>query len=574
MNIVIVGIVTLSVSFISINQLRKNNLQEIYQYETTLRESYDKNIKNQVNNVINLLDGIHKMQADGIITEDEAKKQGRNLVKNLRYDETGYFWIDNVTVSVSSDNSSASSDNTQNADSTNFKEKIMNVVKKDGSGFTDFEFPKQNGQGVGHKRSYSALFKSYDWVVSTGNYVDDIDSEVAAKSAELNGNLQKTIIALIISLIVLVAFSIVAAIRISSNVTRPLIKIKDLAERLARYDFSENINIISKNEFGQTAKALNEAQNNVKNLIENISGQTAELTASTEELSAATQEITSRVLEINKSTKDIVNNMNESMESGKQVNESMKEINESITELAKKSTDSSHISASFKDKSLKLKNETGEALTNTQSVYEEKEKMIISAIQDGTVVQEVSKMVEAISAIARETNLLALNAAIEAARAGEQGKGFAVVSEEVKKLAEQSASSALSIQNTVIKVQNAFKKLSDNSNEVLNFINIDVTKQFNEFILSGEYYYDNAEGISKISEDIAAMSEQLTASVQEINAMADTMTANSKKSTQNSTEILQSISETTASMEEIVATAENQAILAQKLNELIDQFKI
>ncbi|BCZ45317.1 methyl-accepting chemotaxis protein [Clostridium gelidum] len=577
MNVLIVGVATLLLSIISITELRKSNLQSINQYETTLRQGYDDNIKNQVNNVIGLLNGIYNMQVEGKLTEEEAKKQARAIIKNLKYDENGYFWIDNVDSKLA-EGSQASKADTKTisetmGDATNFKANIISIVIKDGSGFTNFEFPKPNGE-VAPKRAYSVLFKPFDWIVNTGNYVDNIDSEVATKTAELNGNLVKTIITLISSLVVLITLSIIIAVKVSLNVTKPLTKIKELAERLAKYNFSENINITSKNEFGQTAKSLNEAQNNVKNLIKNISGQTMELTASTEELSAVTQEVTNRVVSINSSTKEIVNNMNESMESAKQVNESMKEINASISELSRKSTDGSGISTSFKDKSLKLKTETNTALKSTQNIYKEREKEILSAIKEGTIVKEIFTMVDAISSIAEETNLLALNAAIEAARAGEQGRGFAVVSEEVKKLAMQSATSATSIQSTVSKVQNAFRKLSDNSNEVLNFVNTDVIKQFSEFISSGEYYYDNAEEISKISENIAAMSEQLTASVQEINAMVDTMASNSEKSTQNSTEILDGITETTASMQEIAATAENQAMLTQKLNELIAGFKI
>lgn len=566
MNVLIVGIVILLVGLMSINQLRKSNLQSIHEYESTLRDEYDKNIKNQVDNVITLLNGINKMQLDGKLTEDEAKKQARNLVKNLRYDETGYFWIDNINTTVT-DNSAA------DESSTNFKEKIMSVVLKNGSGFTDFDYPRPNGE-VAPKRAYSALFKPYNWIISTGNYVDNIDLEVEMKTSELNGMLVKTIMALVASLAILITLSILIAIKISSNLTKPLIQIKELAERLARYDFSEYVNITSKNEFGQTAVALNKAQDNVKKLIRSINGQTMELTASAEELSAVAQEVTNKVSNINKSTENIASSMSESMESAKQVNESMKEISESISELSKKSVDGSEISISFKEKSLKLKNDTDEALANTKNIYEDREKMIMGAIKDGAVVKEVSKMVEAISSIAEETNLLALNAAIEAARAGEHGKGFAVVSEEVRKLAEQSAVSAASIQSTVLKVQGAFKKLSDNSNEVLNFINKDVTKQFNEFIVSGQYYHDNAKEISKISEDIAAMSEQLNAVAQEINAMVDAMAANSEKATQDSSKILEGITEATENMTEISVTVHNQAKLVQNLNQLIEEFKI
>ena len=576
MNVLIVGVVTLLVGLISINQLRKSNLEAVYQYEITLRDGYDKNIKNQVDNVIGLLNGINKMQLDGKLTDDEAKKQARNLVKALRYDETGYFWIDNISTSAT-DNSAADTASKSSSDGdgtqTNFKEKIMSLVLKDGSGFTDFDYPKPNGD-VAPKRAYSALFKPYNWVISTGNYVDNIDSEIKAKTSELNGMLIKTIIVLVASLAILIALSIFAAIKISSNLTKPLIQIKELAERLARYDFTENVNIHSKNEFGQTAVALNKAQDNVKKLIKSINGQTLELTASAEELSAVAQEVTNKVLDISKSTENITTNMSESMKSANLVNQSMKEISESISELSKKSSDGSEISTGFKEKSSKLKSQTDEALTNTRNIYEDREKMIISAINDGAVVKEVSKMVEAISSIAEETNLLALNAAIEAARAGEHGKGFAVVSEEVRKLAEQSASSASSIQSTVTKVQGAFKKLSDNSNEVLNFINKDVTKQFNEFMVSSEFYYDNAKEISRISEDIATMSEQLNALSQEINAMVNVMASNSEKATEDSATIFEGITEATESMSEIAVTVDKQVQLAQNLNELLEEFKI
>ena len=579
MNVAIVTLVAIVLGAICIIELNMSNSASITQYEKLLRDDYDGNIKYQVENVITLLDKIYKKQTSGELTEKEAKEQAKDLVKALRYNKDGYFWIDGVDATliahpILSDKEGNNRIDEVDKNGNKLIQNIINIATKEGGGFTNFYYIKPNEDTVSPKRAYSQLFKPYGWIISTGNYIDDIDKQVVLKTTELNNTLTKAVVILLISISALLGVAIIIAVKVSSNLSKPLVSIRELAERLAKYDFSKAIDIKGKDEFGQTAQSLNAAQENVRKLIKSISEKTSDLSASTEELSVLTEEVTSSVRHMNKSTKKIVESMNDSTQEANKVNDYMRRINSNVNQLSTKSTDGSGISTSFKEKSMSLKNQTTQALTNTESIYEEKEGKILDAIKSGEVVKEVSEMVEAISAIAEQTNLLALNAAIEAARAGEQGKGFAIVSEEVRKLAEQSSNSATSIQETVKKVQSAFKMLSDNSSEVLGFINADVIKHFNEFISSGEYYYENAEEISKISEDIAAMSQQLNASMEEINLLVESMAANSQESTKNSTKILEDITRTTASMEQVAATAGSQAMLAQDLNELIEGFKI
>ena len=156
------------------------------------------------------------------------------------------------------------------------------------------------------------------------------------------------------------------------------------------------------------------------------------------------------------------------------------------------------------------------SVEETRRLYDEKKQKGLKAIEDGKIVENIKVMADTIANISEQTNLLALNAAIEAARAGEQGKGFAVVAEEVRKLAEQSSQAVASIQDTIVKVQGAFKNLSDNSKDVLSFINENVDPQFESMKNMGDEYYNDAEFVTNMSDEIAAMSEELTATINQV----------------------------------------------------------
>lgn len=108
-------------------------------------------------------------------------------------------------------------------------------------------------------------------------------------------------------------------------------------------------------------------------------------------------------------------------------------------------------------------------------------------------------MADSIASIAEQTNLLALNAAIEAARAGESGKGFAVVAEEVRKLAEESASSVITIQNTIERVEKAFNNLSENSKEIIGFIKTNVKEDLEGYGSIALQYTKDGEFVSAMS---------------------------------------------------------------------------
>ncbi|MBU3142963.1 methyl-accepting chemotaxis protein [Clostridium sp. CF012] len=361
---------------------------------------------------------------------------------------------------------------------------------------------------------------------------------------------------------------------LSKNIMDPLTKIKELAQRLASYDFSTPITITRKDEFGQTALALDAAQENVSSLVKEIMNNSSDMSASSEELSATTQEITSRIEVIDRSTVEINTSVQEASATTEEITASVEEVNASMEELSSKAMEGSSNAVQIKDKAKKVQTYAKNALEKSNTIYEEKEKNILKAIEDGKVVDEIKVMADGIAAIAAQTNLLALNAAIEAARAGEQGKGFAVVADEVRKLAEKSSETVSTIQSTIVKVQDAFKNLSGNSNEILKFIIENIKPVLEEYSKSGKQYGEDGEFISAMSEEIALMSEGVEATVNQVSTAVQTLAENSQLSAERTGEIQISLDETTKAMEQVAQTSQMQAELAQKLNELVQKFKI
>jgi len=362
-----------------------------------------------------------------------------------------------------------------------------------------------------------------------------------------------------------------------NNTFKPLgIMIKKLG-LLSKGDFSLDTSQFDENrkdEIGMLNNSINNMQKELASLIKGILDNSQELSASAEELSATVEELTSKVFTIKESVNHIANGIQDSSAASQELSASMEEVDESIIQLSQKAMEGSGNANQAKDRAVIVKNNSNKAIEETRKIYDEKQKNMMKAIEDGRVVEKIKVMADTIASIAEQTNLLALNAAIEAARAGEQGRGFAVVAEEVRKLAEQSSQAVTGIQETIIKVQTAFKSSVNTGSDILNFINNNVNEQFDAYGKTGIQYYNDSDFVSKMSEEIAAMSEEITATVGEVNGAIQNMALTSQDSNEQSETIKESMDEATIAIEQVAQTAQSQAELAQKLNEMVQKFKI
>jgi methyl-accepting chemotaxis protein len=391
-----------------------------------------------------------------------------------------------------------------------------------------------------------------------------------ANGSTIGRDITTTMVLCITSVIITVG----SQLYMNKNIIKRLYNLQNFAKKLAAYDFAEDCKIAKNDEIGDTAKELNIAQNNIKELISTILDESSKMSALSQELSANIQEVSAKLEEVDDSSRNINITMTETSATAEEIAASIEEVNSSMENLANKAEEGSTNSEKIKKRAENVKDGSRAAIKNTAQIREQKEKNIAKAIEDAKVVEEVKVMAGAIADIAEQTNLLALNAAIEAARAGESGKGFAVVADEIRKLAEESSQTVITIQDTIGKIHDAVKNLSENSNDILDFMSTDVDKQLQDYAKVGEKYSSDGEFISSMSEELVSMAQEVEATVEQINEALQSTAADVQKSSSKSEKIQSQVEKSSIAMEQVSNAAAEQAKISMSLTELVRKFKL
>ena len=524
--VVILSVAACLISLTDLQQVKQKSLDEL---EVSIRENYDTTIKDQVGVVISLLSEINDQYKAGVFESiDEAKAVAAEEVRQMRYGDSGYFWVDtsNGTNVVLLGGDSEGTNRMETTDGNGYQmvKEIIRVAVEEGGGYVDYVYPKEGETESSPKRSYSEYFEPFDWVVGTGNYTDYIDDEIAAREDELAKYVTTRMTALIGACLGLLLIVGVLVAMIALDIIHSVRNISASINVIAGGDFVQKVPkklVNRKDDFGNLAKTLEGMRHSLRGLLAQVKNESANIDNVVESIDANVFTLNSEIEDVSATTQELAASTEETAASADQINSMTQQIDDAAREIATRAQDGATEAEDIHKRASQSKTNAVENRQKMEQMQAEIRSSLQKALEDAKVVEKIGILADSILNITGQTNLLALNASIEAARAGEAGKGFAVVASEISKLANETSDSVTSINEIVLEVNSSVDEMVQSMEGTTKFLDEVVLKDYDQFRAISDQYNNDADVVKTSMENVEHAILSLTDS---IGVIADAIT--------------------------------------------------
>lgn len=497
-------------------------------FRSNIMESRRSEIRHVVESAWGQVEYYARLAQAGQLSTEEAQVQAKAVIENLRFDNGNYFWINDLQPSMILHPLDPSLNGTSLAskeDSNGMRMfvKMAELCRKEGEGFLQYAWHKEGHSRPVGKISFVKLVPEWNWVIGAGLWLDDIDKVLSSLLYSTIGIL----LVVIVSSMSLVFF-------VTRAIARALNESAEIMEKIGKGDFSLRLDLDRRDEIGRMANALNQCIDNVREMFLNIRTMGVQIAVNTLKVASQVELSSRNTREQGLLAQDIFASSQETTAAHEEISSNTQKI------CASTSNNLDTAQGSFKE--LMATNDSINQMTEKIAGY----TVTIGAMDSES--QEIKKIVSLIKSIATQTSLLSLNAAIEAARAGQAGKGFAIVADEVKALAEQvnaaSEDIAGKINNMLTHIETCISETEEISS-VANATRAAVSKSCDSFktmIADLEKSDDQLQSITASVEELSAANNEVHGKVTNINQISREVSDNMEDA-KGSTDSLYEITE-------------------------------
>lgn len=473
-----------------------NILYLLPQMERIMLKEKQNAVKDVVDVAYSMLTDYDKRVKQNDIALGDAQMRAIMSVQQLRYRGNEYFWINDTQpkmllnpVMIDLEGQDVAGFEDPKTKKKIFAE-MTSIAKESKAGFYEYYWKKAGATSFSKKQSYIKFFEPWGWVIGSGMFLDDVNREIAKFRWIIVG-----------TTFVCALFVLGLSYVIANSIRKDLNKAVDASKSLSEGDLSIDIGATGADETGQLLKSM-------KNMIGSFNTMIGSIKASVHSLDTSVETIKNLAGKTSQGTRSQADQAN-------LISVSAEEMSQSIIDVANNASGVKDASTNAMETAMNGKKVTQEAVAEVNKVQSSSMELASTIQKLNARVSEVAKIITIIDDIADQTNLLALNAAIEAARAGEHGRGFAVVADEVKKLAEKTMNATKEITHHLTTVQKESEETT-RSMEITSAEVERVTQYMHEVEQSLGNIVSSSEQVRDQILQIATAVEQQSASSEEI----------------------------------------------------------